>query len=69
MHDEGHKAKEPFRAGGPFTSGRGASRGLRGVREYFGLSDREAKELGETLYALSYGLGIILAGTVIASRL
>lgn len=55
--------KEPFtNYGGPFESRGQASRALRYVRDMFGLSDRQAKKLGVSLFLL----GVALAG--IAAR-
>ncbi len=42
--------------GGPFRSRSEASRGLRYVRDMFGLSDRSAKVVGAGLFLLSLGL-------------
>ncbi len=67
MFNRDHKAKDSFQPGGPFTSGRGASRGLRLVREFFDLSDSQAKIVGEGLFALSFGLSVAYAGYVFTS--
>ncbi len=54
--------KESFtNYGGPFESRGQASRALRYVRDMFGLSDRQAKRLGVSLFLMSLALATIAA--------